>query len=671
MIRIISRIFFPLSILLSLFIISAPIRADVGISDEGIQGSLTLCLGYYCGNYNGPTYDTGVPRPGGGPGSFDAPLAPGSGHASPFYSSGNADINRAAYNAYRQGLRRDYEAKMRQYQAAHEKYIRREYQVGNAELQAVHKAMVAKFAAVLPKLDANLDFEIPRRVSNPLPQGMSEAVMNDRLDPVWESIEQGRTNPIQVAQALSDLQERYLLDFGSIPTEEQSEYEFLKRELEHSKLVDGDGLLNLKPEHIFRPQNRPLRTNPQSFVGKEIRRAINITNATQAQVNFNCEGGLGSAEACAQADEMLTGLTALEYMADSWAASLPDPTTDPAFTEFFDELTKAVEFVGGVGSGLVNGAVNTVDGLKTLVTEFPAVMKGLYTAVKEWPKTWEVIKTAVDREIDTLLYGSASESGEVLGRIGFEVISALAGPAAVAKLGSATKLVSKVSKVAAIERALDLGSTVANAGKWAGKTGAKAVKQFGEVAENTLKLTRRGISDGIVFTKIEATRFGRTMLESGLSKRLYTESIFANPRAETVTEFLRVLNRGNAPTSVKIELVESFNLGGIRHRVLDQDMIVYRWHNADSNAKQIASYVSPDLIEDPALARKLHALPDSNRTLYLDEYRIKKGTLVFEGEVAPQPKWGQPGGGRQIFIGSELDKLQDVLIPLRRISAGE
>jgi len=43
-----------------------------------------------------------------------------------------------------------------------------------------------------------------------------------------------------------------------------------------------------------------------------------------------------------------------------------------------------------------------------------------------------------------------------------------------------------------------------------------------------------------------------------------------------------------------MKLVKSFKLKEIRHKVLDQDLKVYRWHNNNSDARKFGRFVSAD-----------------------------------------------------------------------------
>jgi hypothetical protein len=124
-----------------------------------------------------------------------------------------------------------------------------------------------------------------------------------------------------------------------------------------------------------------------------------------------------------------------------------------------------------------------------------------------------------------------------------------------------------------------------------------------------------------------------------------------NPSKEAIEDFHTALTGQKEPEVIK-SLVESFKLDTVSKDVLAKDLVVYRWHNADTRAREFSRFVSGDLISEPGLARKLLALPPENEMRYLNKYTIKEGTTIFRGEVAPA--FGQSGGGQQIYIIGDL-----------------
>ena len=142
------------------------------------------------------------------------------------------------------------------------------------------------------------------------------------------------------------------------------------------------------------------------------------------------------------------------------------------------------------------------------------------------------------------------------------------------------------------------------------------------------------------------------------SKKIIEESgITKNPDKEVIKEFYDSLKDTKLPAEKKRKLLHSFEADNLKVEVLKQDITVYRWHNNDANAQTIGRFVSDKKIDDPDLARKLLALPSSNKMLHLDSYTLKAGTKIFKGKVAPLN--GHSGGGDQIFI---IGDIYDVLL---------
>ena len=110
-----------------------------------------------------------------------------------------------------------------------------------------------------------------------------------------------------------------------------------------------------------------------------------------------------------------------------------------------------------------------------------------------------------------------------------------------------------------------------------------------------------------------------------------------------------------APISAeeRLRTVLSFPTGTIAFQTVTEDQFAYRWYNKanDEYAKQLGYFLSPDLILDRDAARRLLALPETNKMLELARIRIKAGAQIFTGGVAPLN--GLPGGGNQILMSSD------------------
>ncbi len=113
-------------------------------------------------------------------------------------------------------------------------------------------------------------------------------------------------------------------------------------------------------------------------------------------------------------------------------------------------------------------------------------------------------------------------------------------------------------------------------------------------------------------------------------------------------ELSKFLRDKSAHRADRIETIRSFEPGSIRRQIAQHDETVYRWHNDDTDVQQFGRFLSPDMIEDRAMARSQLALPDRNSMKHLDSFTLKGGSTIFEGRIAPYAS--HPGGARQILI---------------------
>ena len=77
---------------------------------------------------------------------------------------------------------------------------------------------------------------------------------------------------------------------------------------------------------------------------------------------------------------------------------------------------------------------------------------------------------------------------------------------------------------------------------------------------------------------------------------------------------------------------------------LTQDTTVYVY-SGDTPAS--GRWVTPNQVANPAAEL---ALPPGNTGQNMTTVVLPAGTTVIEGTVAPQPNWGQPGGGYQYYV---------------------
>jgi len=81
---------------------------------------------------------------------------------------------------------------------------------------------------------------------------------------------------------------------------------------------------------------------------------------------------------------------------------------------------------------------------------------------------------------------------------------------------------------------------------------------------------------------------------------------------------------------------------------LTQDTTVYRYHGGTSQAD--GRWYTTTQTANPASDL---ALPPWNTAQNMDTVILPRGTVIVEGTVAPQPQWGQPGGGYQYYVLSQ------------------
>lgn len=179
-----------------------------------------------------------------------------------------------------------------------------------------------------------------------------------------------------------------------------------------------------------------------------------------------------------------------------------------------------------------------------------------------------------------------------------------------------------------------------------------------EVVQNSIMLFKATIKE---FGPKVTTEIYEVARKSGLfSGGKFQELVGHQSSYETVKSFFRTLGKSNIPLGVKKSLVKSFELQTIKKEIVNTDIFVYRWHNNDDMAREFGRFVSDTPIFDKETARKLLALPNDNKMLHLSKFKIKRGTEIYRGKVAPLN--GHTGGGSQIFITGEV--IEDILIPI-------
>lgn len=188
--------------------------------------------------------------------------------------------------------------------------------------------------------------------------------------------------------------------------------------------------------------------------------------------------------------------------------------------------------------------------------------------------------------------------------------------------------------------ALGSGSAYRHAKRWINAPSEYLPKFEGELAKAASKNSGRPNYEN-TGNILEKSHFNSTELKRGLDYR----------GTQELSQFLK---DARIPRLARTRTIKSFEPTSIRRRVISNDETVYRWHSGDKEVKQMGRFVTPDRIEDSRVGRGALALPNDNQMKHLDTFTLKKGSVVFEGKIAPN--FGHDGGGKQILIMSDLEK---------------
>ncbi|MCK5883330.1 MAG: hypothetical protein KAG61_06555, partial [Bacteriovoracaceae bacterium] len=214
-----------------------------------------------------------------------------------------------------------------------------------------------------------------------------------------------------------------------------------------------------------------------------------------------------------------------------------------------------------------------------------------------------------------------------------------------------------------------IGALTAGVGKLAPKMlklfgpGRKLLQHFAEMGIKT-SAAKKALIKSLRKAEVTGTNQINKVLDSARKSGLFSgnkyKTLKDNSSYETVKSFLRTLGKSDVPLPVKKNLVKSFDLKTIKKEIVNSDVYVYRWHNNDEVARKLGRFVSDTPITDKDAARRLLALPADNKMLHLDKFKIKHGTEIYRGKIAPLN--GHTGGGSQIFITGE--NIENILIPI-------
>ena len=122
-------------------------------------------------------------------------------------------------------------------------------------------------------------------------------------------------------------------------------------------------------------------------------------------------------------------------------------------------------------------------------------------------------------------------------------------------------------------------------------------------------------------------------------------------RIAELAEGNRVLREAGVPSQYISEALQSFQPGTITSRVAGEADFGLRFYGGVAGPK--SPYLSPTF--PLGNVRQLSALPEGNTLENIIQYQIRAGTTILEGRV--RPAFGQPGGGRQIYVPGYLNNL--------------
>ncbi len=100
--------------------------------------------------------------------------------------------------------------------------------------------------------------------------------------------------------------------------------------------------------------------------------------------------------------------------------------------------------------------------------------------------------------------------------------------------------------------------------------------------------------------------------------------------------------------SLTADDVESFEGSRTECQQLNEDRVVYRYISVGGDPHgKYRTPTDPEFIDDP---QEVLALPPWNEAVEAYAEVLPRGTVVCQGGVAAQPRWGRRGGGQQYVV---------------------
>ncbi len=363
---------------------------------------------------------------------------------SPLYSTGNDELDRERWQAYRYEMTTQYEQAVETLKQSAENWALQKQQaegLSQEQYQALKKQAMEALELSMPALPQDLPTLSERRSQNPYPSASAQKELDAKLDAIWKNIQ--TATPIDVAKSLQDELKSYIATpqtSTAVSGEFASRHEFLSNELILSRVIDYQGLLNVL--YADKPDIR-LLTRPQTEAGHRIRSDMNRVLANQSMVHAKCMQLGADVDACARIQEIHDSTKMAIYALDRWASEITQGTMDPQL----DYLITGLEMQLGWTEGFVIGGVDTVVGIATMVMHPKDTANALGAALWNYDKTFEAIVKGGTTYWNEFVAADAEGKAAVIGRIHFEVLSALVPASKVVWLEKATKTAPLITNI--------------------------------------------------------------------------------------------------------------------------------------------------------------------------------------------------------------------------------
>lgn len=237
----------------------------------------------------------------------------------------------------------------------------------------------------------------------------------------------------------------------------------------YEQYFDSSGRLLVRDADYNRLFSDPLKSDPNSLNGREIRDTININSAFIARYRHLAQYDSLSGRMVEVAEINLVGLMIADHFESIGLTQLAD--------EILTQLGPAGVVLRGSLNGVKVGLRGTIDSVSTIVTQPVESAAALAYAIVNYEETAKAIANAVEEKWEAYLAGDLETRSQIIGQLTFEI-----GGDLVAGVGLATKLV-KVTKVAFLTKKASL--LLPDVPKWSLSETISKIDEFspGELAK--------------------------------------------------------------------------------------------------------------------------------------------------------------------------------------------